>query len=187
MPYSSDAFDKEVESIIARIRPMRRFLDVGAGAGKYGRLVRRHAPVAKRIGIEIEPDYVTRFRLRGIYDEIWVMRAQDLIAPKYLSERYDLVIVGDAIEHLKKSEGIDLINFLVYRSAWILIQYPDRYLQNAVAGYPSEAHISFWGEDDFRGLDRTRIFPKGKLRLVVIKGYLKHRLRLDQMEEILAL
>ena len=76
----------------------------------------------------------------------------DLI-DKAIDSTYDLVIIGDCIEHMKKSEGIDLLNFLVYRSKYILIHYPNEYIQGTVDDHIHEAHISIWHESDFQAFD----------------------------------
>ncbi len=73
----------------------------------------------------------------------------NLIRPKYFDSRFDIVMAGNIFEHLRKSESIDLLNFLIYRSRWIIVEFPHRYLQNAVDGYGSEAHISVWADNVF--------------------------------------
>src|SRR4030043_367496 len=125
------------------------------------------------IGVEIEPDYIKKFELKKIYDKIFCCNAAYLIG-KIQEEIFDLVIMCDVLEHMKKSEGIDLLNFLVYRSGFILIEYPEKYIQNSVDGYEHEAHISIWNRRDFDIFDRTGIAKRGKQRLLVIQGYAKN-------------
>lgn len=184
MPYSSEIFDGEIKEIIKKINSTN-FLDLGAGAGKYGELVKAIVPQAKTIAVEIESDYIERFSLGKIYDEVWNMSVLNLISPEYYDKAFDLVMVGDIIEHLKKSDGTDLVNYLVYRSKWIIIEFPHHYLQNAVDGYDSEAHISVWGESDFINFDSTKLYKKEGQRLVVIKGYLDDEASIMDIEPIL--
>ena len=46
--------------------------------------------------------------------------------PDYVT---DVVIIGDCIEHLRKSIGLDLINYFVYRCKYIIIIFPSKYIQ----------------------------------------------------------
>ena len=85
-----------------------------------------------------------------------------------------------SFEHLKKSEGVDLLNFLVYRTRWIIIEFPYHYLQNSVDGYYSEAHMSVWDKSDFR-LFESKFYKKKSQRLVIIKGYLENKISLDKV------
>ena len=169
MPYSDATFDDLTDTFVRQIQ-LSRCLDIGAGEGKYGKLVREFHPHVEIIGIEIESEYVERFELDKIYDSIWCMPANAIIDEK-VDVNYDLVIIGDCLEHLRKSQGIDLLNFLIYRTRYLLIVYPERYLQGSWEGYLHEAHISFWGENDFAGLDYI-LFRRNSRVAVLVNGYL---------------
>ena len=112
------------------------------------------------------------------------MPVSGLISPEFYKCEFEVVMMGDVIEHLKKSEGIDLLNFLVYRSRWIIIQFPHKFRQNSIDDHISEAHISVWSEEDFHGFDRTKIYKKGSQRLVVLRGYLEADISIKQIENI---
>jgi len=185
MPYSSPLFDESIKEIVGLIKPAN-VLDIGAGAGKYGVLIKKIIPTTETIAVEIESDYVNRFSLNDIYDQVWNMDVMGIISPKYYEQNFDLVVIGDIIEHLRKSNGLDLINYLVYRSKWILIEFPHHYLQNAVEGYTSEAHISVWGESDFNIFESTLLYKKDSQRLIVIKGYINDSVGLDEVSKVLA-
>ena len=62
MPYSSSIFDKSIEEIIRLLKP-ESFLDLGAGAGKYGELVKKINSSIKLTAVEIEKDYIKNFKL----------------------------------------------------------------------------------------------------------------------------
>ncbi len=183
MPYSSFVFDNAIAEAIRLVKP-KTFLDVGAGAGKYGAMVKRISPGAKTIAIELEKDYIEKFNLRSVYSDVWTMSATDIIQPKYFDEVFDVVMLGDVLEHLKKSCGIDLINFFVYRCRWMVIEFPDRYLQNSVDGYAAEAHISAWSESDFESFERTKMIAKDTQRLIVIRGYHENSITTKEMEAV---
>lgn len=172
MPYSSNLLDKKILKILNDIQPANVY-DIGAGAGKYGLMIRKNLKSVERlIAIEIDKDYIERFRLGSIYDEVLCISANDLLNHRFYDTNFDTIIIGDCIEHLKKSEGIDLLNFLAYRSRWILIQYPTKYLQNTFQGKPQEAHISIWRETDFISFDIKKTLKSGSQKFVLIRGYL---------------
>lgn len=181
MPYSSFIFDKSIEEIIRLLKP-ESILDLGAGAGKYGELVRKINPSIKLTAVEIEKDYIKKFDLPSIYDEVWNISATDLINPKYYDSTFDVIMIGDIIEHLKKSDGIDLLNFLIYRCRWIILEFPYRYLQSSIDGYHSEAHISVWAKDDFVSFERTKLYAKDTQRLIVLRGYLESPASIAEIE-----
>ncbi len=169
MPYSSPLFDDVVERVIQFVSP-HRALDIGTGNGKYGRLIRSLCPDAHITGVEIEPSYIERFSLADIYDELRVQHAIELL--KRPDETFDMVIFGDVIEHLRKSEGLDLLNFFAYRTKYMLVRYPEQYIQNTWEGIPSEAHVSFWTFSDFLGLDHLTLRREQTKVLVIINAYL---------------
>jgi SAM-dependent methyltransferase len=164
----------------------QRVLDIGCGAGKYGELLRSLVPAAHLTGIESEAGYVTRFKLNLIYDDVRVMNATDLIA-NATDEFYDLVIIGDCIEHLPKSAGLDLLNFLTYRCAYILVIAPEFDVQNTHEGVQAEAHISVWSERDFEWHDLWATTAVMNMLLFVLRGYLKFPVSLPDLVDKLNL
>src|SRR3989338_4500380 len=184
MPYSSFIFDKSIEEIIRLLKP-ETLLDLGAGAGKYGELAKKINSSIKLTAVEIEKDYIKNFKLPSIYDKVWNISATDLINPKYYDQIFDVIMIGDIIEHLKKSDGIDLLNFLIYRCRWIILEFPHHYLQNSVDGYQSEAHISVWTETDFSSFERTKLYIKDTQRLIVLRGYLENKVSAIEMESLI--
>jgi trans-aconitate methyltransferase len=169
LPYSNGALDDVAALLIDRVRP-RRCLDIGAGAGKYGRMVRRLCPEAHITAIEIEDTYIEEFQLRTLYDEVVCADAISIIEER-IDESYDLVVIGDCLEHMRKSHGVDLLNFLAYRCRHMLAVYPLRWIQGSWQGHASEAHISVWGACDFAWLDHVTI-QRGALVAVAMDCFL---------------
>ena len=184
MPYSKPVFDDLAAALVRAIAP-RSCLDLGAGAGKYGKLVRRECPACRLEAIESHPANVARFRLAEIYDSVACADVMSLFESG-LEAAYDLIVIGDLIEHLRKSDGVDLLHFLVYRAAFILLVYPTRFIQGAVDGNPKEAHVSVWSALDFAWCERTRVAAKAKQELVVLRGFLPHGLAIGQLDRLLA-
>ena len=148
-------------------------VDIGPGEGKYGKMLRGARPHTKLIGVELDAGYVEEYKLRDLYDEVWLMDAGDLIND--LDRIFDAVIIGDCIEHMRKSVGLDLLNFLVYRSKVILVKFPLQMLQNAWEGHASEAHLSVWSKHDFNGMDCLFV-ERNFICLAMVRGYLNQTL-----------
>jgi hypothetical protein len=176
MPYSSAAFDHYISTLVELLRPATA-LDIGPGAGKYGNLIRQsmadHQFVAQLYAVEIDESYVKQFELETIYDKVIVGDAIDLLTTPRI--RFDFVVIGDCIEHMRKSSGVDLLNFLVYRSGYICVVYPDAYIQDDWEGHAAEAHISTWCAEDFKGWDTIHQSWEG-MHLYLIKGYQPSRM-----------
>ena len=170
MPYSAAVFDEVVAGLLRRMTPPS-VLDVGAGAGKYGRLVKESCPGTLTTAVEVHAAYIDQFDLAQLYDSILCMDATRLLETA-VDASYSLVILGDVLEHLPKTRGVDLLHFLTYRSHYILAIFPTEYLQNTVFGNRFEAHVSIWGGPDFALMDHSQIYSYEGSCLVLVRGYL---------------
>lgn len=103
MPFSATEFDSEIELYFRLIRH-ESIVDIGPGKGKYGRMLRRVQPRTKLIGIELDAGDVEQYKLRELYDEVWVSDAADLMNDP--DRTFDAVIIGDCIEHMRKASGL---------------------------------------------------------------------------------
>lgn len=169
MPYSDARFDKTVEKFIKQHK-FENYLDVGSGAGKYGKMIRNIYPDANIIGVESDKSYIKEFSLRDIYSKVHHESIEHFVDhnPNFQTE---LTIIGDCLEHLKKSDGIDLINFLMYRTKYILIIYPTQCIQYSWQGHSSEAHRSVWSNKDLTEF-KPQFFQKDFMNLIIIQGYI---------------
>jgi phospholipid N-methyltransferase len=168
MPFSATEFDREIELYFC-LTHHDSVVDIGPGEGKYGRMLRRLNANTRLIGVEHDADYVEQYKLRDLYDEVWVSDAAELM--NEIDRNFGAVIMGDCIEHMRKSTGLDLLNFLVYRSNIITVKFPLQMLQNTWHGHKSEAHVSVWSEHDFRGMDYL-FAERNFICLAMIRGYL---------------
>jgi hypothetical protein len=176
--WSQHTFDYYVGTLIDLLRPAR-VCDIGPGRGKYSGIVRgkakEHGFECHLTAVEIDASYVETFKLGDLYDEVIIDDALNLIrAPR---RRFDFVIIGDCIEHMRKSDGIDLINFLIYRTGYICIICPEAWEQDDFDSHAAEAHISVWNVEDFRGMDMLHRFASG-MHAFLIKGYQPSRMRI---------
>ncbi|KAF1067927.1 methyltransferase [Variovorax sp.] len=119
--YSWPTFDVLTQEIVRAIDP-RRILDIGAGGGKYGALLKDIVPRCELTALECDEAAFPGLRETG-YHQILPITADGLY--KQSSDLYDVVILGDVIEHMLHSQGRDLLEFLnckrskyhVYQSA----------------------------------------------------------------------
>ncbi|SAL47834.1 Trans-aconitate 2-methyltransferase [Caballeronia arvi] len=169
MPISADSFDQVTLAAMEALKPSR-ILDIGCGAGKYGRMIRSILPEAIIEGVEVEPRYIEQFALRDIYAPMHLMSATS-IPERMIDEMFDLTIIGDCIEHLPKSAGLDLLNFLTYRSAYTIVVLPESMMQNTVDNIKSEAHISAWSERDFQWHDNWAWAQVYAMQFYILRGY----------------
>jgi len=169
MPYSSDAFDKTIEELLGKWR-FETYLDIGAGAGKFGRMVKSTIPHSHITAVEIQPDYVQLFRLNELYDQV-ILGDALLLTGGDQNRTYDVVILGDVVEHLLKADGHNLIHFLAYRCKRMLVVYPTKYVQYAVGSRSSESHRSSWLPSDFEHFQHE-VFVDGNMTLVIVRGFL---------------
>lgn len=177
MPGSFPIFDAVCEHLIGAIAPARA-LDIGAGAGKYGRLLARAAPSCERVALEVEARHVEQFGLRDLYPRVDLADAGTWWRQN-TDEAFDLVIAGDCLQQMPKSDGLDLLNALVYRSAWLLLVVPEFVVQGAVEGLASAVHRSAWSERDLQWHDAWAWDNTRSVTLALLRGYRPAGLTLD--------
>ena len=173
MPSSRPNAIPTVIHVVRQLDP-DSILDVGVGFGKWGLLFREYSDIRAsedepsryqragwkvRIeGIEGFPDYLTPVH-EYVYDRIHRGLAQDVVAG--LGE-YDVVHVGDMIEHLVKDEGLALLEALLAKARKALIVSTPKYdtHQPELVGNELERHLSVWSARDFEQ------FPGGNVRTI---------------------
>lgn len=167
---SGHLLDDIARKLIARAPDLRTVLDIGPGRGKYGAMVRELRPEAHTIALEIEGAYVDLYGLRALYSDVRVGPGHQLLDSP--DAEYDLAILGDVLEHMPKSHGLDVLHYLTYRTRYLWVQYPNRYRQGSLGGYPSEAHLSIWTRADFDALNADYLWYTSEFLVgVVINGY----------------
>ena len=135
-------------------------LDIGVGNGKLGFIARdlldvmlgerfRKEDWKVRIdGIEVFPRYIQDHQ-RAVYDNIYLGDAFDVIDTL---GRYDMVILGDVLEHFEKKRALKFLDKCVEHSnknLAIFIPLGKNWIQSVIYGNPYEKHLSFWDRDDF--------------------------------------
>lgn len=181
MPTSVPYCVPVIASIARQLRP-KSVLDVGVGFGKYGCLFREYLDIwdmksvadyersawKTRIeGIEATREYVTPLH-EYIYDKIHTGDAREVV------ERlgsYDVIVMGDVLEHFEKADGAALVRTLFDRAnlCVVLTFPPDATPNDNVLGNPYEAHRSGWNRRDFADYPAVgyKVF-EGKSALTVL-------------------
>lgn len=87
-----------------------QFLDIGAGAGWYGKLIREvYSKGASIIAVELFEPYIKRHELHSIYDVVVLDDARKFFPKSQQDSKWDIIIMGDVLEHLTKQEAIALV------------------------------------------------------------------------------
>jgi len=166
---SQHTYDGLYQDLVRRMNP-EMILDIGPGRGKYADLTRQAGSAARLIGLESQAHYVEAFGLLEKYDEVLVRDAGDLSA--YDPDQcFDLIVIGDCIEHIPKTRALDLLNFLTYRSRYIFIVAPAFCYYDIGQMARSEAHISVWSERDFHWHDCWAFMRAEIMQVFILRGY----------------
>jgi len=143
MPRSRVEGKAWISHAVARLRPAT-ILDVGPGLGTYANLLRGITPDATWSCVEVHEPYVEMFSLRQKYDIIYICDIRNFAWP----QRYDVVILGDVLEHLRLADA---------RSVWASARAHARslVLSIPIVEYPQgmsydnvhETHLHTWSHD----------------------------------------
>jgi hypothetical protein len=160
-------FDSLARQLIEWMAPQTA-VDLGAGAGKFGRLLRSAVPGCRTLAVEPEASCVERFGLHSVYDEVQVRTAAQWLAGGG-DGRFDLAVLGDCLEHMPKSAGLDLLNALAYRTAYILVIAPEFIVEGTAGG---TERVSVWSERDLHWHDLWAFDNCRATSLFLLRGYL---------------
>lgn len=169
MPSSRAIHIPAVLNLIRKLKP-NSILDVGTGFGKWGMLFREYTDV---IASESEPDRYGkpnwRVRIDGVegfpeyltpvhdyvYDHVYIGDMRE-VADQI--EAYDVVFLGDVIEHVSREDGEVLLRKLraKARQAVILSTPAKETHQGDLCNNPLERHRSLWRLGDFTRLGASR-------------------------------
>lgn len=150
-----------VLDIVVDVRP-RTVLDVGAGYGKYGVLVREYAPIERVDGLDVGPP-----RYPG-YDHFYIGDARqiDRLLPAD-APFYDLALCLEMIEHLERAEVFEVLDALTRHARRVLVTTPLGFRRQEYSELPYETHRSGWYPWQFNGRYRVhglRVYPGARSR-----------------------
>lgn len=119
MPWSSGRGIAELTAWI-NATGITTVLDVGAGAGYYGSAIRKACPsVTVLDAVEVFPYYRERYSLDELYDTVTIADVRHI-----MEFPYDLVILGDVIEHLPRADAIRLWSDISASARYAYIAMP---------------------------------------------------------------
>lgn len=171
MPSSRYEVIPAVLDIVTQLHP-KSILDIGIGTGKYGMLFREYLdvwdiskPYKKKglylIGIEAFAEYDNP--IWQVYDKVVIEDVRNLATDsaslmfmEKIKVSFDLLFMGDVIEHFEKEEAKHIIGKLNHKH--IVIVTPLNVLkQEAVYNNEFEIHRSEWKHQDFPNLEHKII------------------------------
>lgn len=170
MPSSRPDAIPEVIHLLRQLKP-QSILDVGVGFGKWGHLFREYTDIVAaeqdparyrrdhwqvRIeGIEGHAAYLTDMH-RFLYNHLWVGNAQDLLPAL---DRFDLVFLGDVIEHMDKADGMRLLGHALAKASKAVIVSTPKFEtgQGGLCANELERHHSLWTAKDFKSFPNASV------------------------------
>jgi hypothetical protein len=135
-------------------------LDIGLGNGKLGFIARELIDVMygeryrseqwqlKLDGIEVFGDYIQAHQ-QAIYNNIYIGDALSVIDSL---ENYDLVVLGDVLEHFPKEKGWKMLDKCFFHSAKavaLFLPLGEGWHQETIYGNEYERHRSCWHQYEF--------------------------------------
>lgn len=160
MPFSSSegkGFFKDWVETFAIHQGYSRYLDIGCGGGHYGKILKSLSSLLIVDGVEIFPEYIEKYNLRYVYDFIVV---GDIREPGYPIDSYDVIIMGDVLEHMTKNDAVTVIERLKTKCRFIWCALPMKFDRPWSTGYAqheceyeeniSEQHLHDWTVDELK-------------------------------------
>jgi hypothetical protein len=134
MPYSYEYFKEEVrEWLIENLPTDKKVLDVGPGLGTYSKLLDGLGYTID--AVEIYEPYIEKYELDKKYNKVYL---GDIV--NFDISKYDFLILGDVLEHIKVDPAKDLINRILESNKSCLVAVPYMMEQGDYEGNMFETH-----------------------------------------------
>ncbi len=180
MPFSQSSQLSVILDWVQALAP-RSVLDVGAGMGQYGFLLRNNLESVNLFRIEgnrawQRPKSEWRILIDGIegfagyltpvhdwaYNHMMIGDALSLLGA-IETGRYELAIGIDILEHLEKDRGMRLLAELRrVASRGALVSTPKTFLPQEVAANPYENHRSLWTREELAAAGFAEVLPNAE-------------------------
>lgn len=108
-------------------------LDIGANNAKWFKLLGNHFIMD---GVEAWKPYIIKYKLNDKYRKLTHANIVD-----FDEFDYDVIIMGDVLEHLSVEDGQKVIKKMYPRCKELVIAVPYKYKQGAIHGNPFEIHM----------------------------------------------
>jgi hypothetical protein len=135
MPFSTPVYKKEtLDYLVNKFDSSSTILDVGAGAGYYSNLLKEFFP--NMDAIEIFEPYIRSYNLQSKYNNIW---NENILTFDF--DFYNIILMGDILEHIEESEGIEIIKKLYSKCDELIVAIPFNAPQGEWGGNIYETHL----------------------------------------------
>jgi len=165
MPSSYHGFIVDVVNEVMWSNP-KRVLDIGVGFGKWGHLFREYCDVFKgRIlkkdwetiidGVEPYKPNITNSS-KFLYNKIYNKTIEKCIDKL---KHYDVIYMGDVLEHLTKEDGLIVLSKLKKLSKKLILCVPlgDKWVQGHLSEDDFEVHKAVWEATEFSDATKSKI------------------------------
>lgn len=136
MPTSNPMFKTQTAEYISKKFKNKdiKILDVGPGVGSYSDLLKFQYPNIDCC--EIYEPYVNQYNLKSKYETVYVANICD-----FEFDYYDLIIMGDVLEHIEYDKAITLINKIYNKCEELIVCVPYNLPAGQYGGNVHEAHL----------------------------------------------
>jgi hypothetical protein len=158
-----------------RLRP-KRVLDLGVGLGKWGLLLREALDFIEgrfdRASWQVVIDGIDAHRydspiLDWVYDDLRIADVSEVVDEL---AGYDLVVMGDVIEHFEKDIGLAVLRALLAQNTNVILTTPFHYFDQEREDNPFQRHRSHWTLDDFSEWNFDYDVAGGMVLVVALAG-----------------
>lgn len=142
MPRSDKEGKNEIVEWCKELTGINKIVDIGAGSGTYSKMFRKSRLFtdATMIAIEAWEPYIQEYSLNDRYHTVINSDVRKVDFAKIAP--FDLVIMGDVLEHITKEEAIELVNTISKLTRYAIISIPIiHYPQGEYEGNPYEVHV----------------------------------------------
>lgn len=149
---SEPVFDQEVITHLTYTQPKEaKILDIGAGDGKWGKLLKKHFPEID--AIEIFEPYIERYKLNDTYKAVFKGNFLD-----FDFDYYDVLIMGDVFEHVSYEDVKKWLQKVKNKCKEIIVIVPFEYKQDWDGKYENK-----WGhhfQPDLNPEKMKKLYPE---------------------------
>lgn len=135
MPFSTPVFKKEtIDHLVNKFDSSSTILDVGSGCGTYSKLLKD--VFYNMDAVEIFEPYIEKYKLNELYNNVW---NENILTFDF--DYYNIILMGDVLEHISEEEGIELIKKLYLKCDELVIAIPFNSIQGEWGGNIYETHL----------------------------------------------
>lgn len=134
MPLSHNILKSDIRVYFEKnVNVNSKILDIGAGVGTYSKLLRKLG--YKMDCMEVWLPYVVEYKLNELYDNVIIGDVMN-----YDISNYDVIIMGDILEHLSIDDAMKLMNVIENNNQMCLVAVPYKLEQGEYYGNKYEIH-----------------------------------------------